>query len=127
MAPLAETDRHVSPLQGAALGICAMLTSAVAVGAAHFQYTGKQLIEEGIDPSTRRRALPIAGKALAVSSGICIAAGLAGVVILQSLDIPRREVARVSVPEALDLVQDQQEAVRQGLQDSWKQRSASWR
>lgn len=52
--------------------------------------------------------MELQGKALAVSSGICIAAGLAGVVILQSLDIPRREVARVSVPEALDLVQDQQ-------------------
>lgn len=48
------------------------------------------------------------GKALAVSSGICIAAGLAGVVILQSLDIPRREIAHVSVPEALGLVHDQQ-------------------
>ncbi|KAK9825743.1 hypothetical protein WJX74_003494 [Apatococcus lobatus] len=117
----------MSPLQGAVVGICAMLTSAVAVGAAHFQFTGKQLVEEGIDPSTRRRALPIAGKALAVSSGICIAAGLAGVVIMQGLDIPRREFARVSVPEAYELVHDQQEAVRQGLHNSWKQRSASWR
>ena len=27
---------------------------------------------------------------------------------MQSLDISRREIARVSVPEALDLVQDQQ-------------------
>ena len=55
----------------------------------------------------------VQGKAFAVSSGICIAAGLAGVVIMQSLDMPRRELARVSVPEALNLVQDQQ--VRQRL------------
>lgn len=85
MPPLV-TERYMSPLQGAVVGICAMLTSAglaamtlsrvaepqdrhyctslcpgaVAVGAAHFQFTGKQLVEEGIDPSTRRRALPIA-------------------------------------------------------------------
>ena len=48
------------------------------------------------------------GKALAVSSGICIAAGLAGVVIMQQLEIQQRQLARVSVPEALGLVQDQQ-------------------
>ena len=58
----------------------------------------------------------VQGKALAVSSGICIAAGLAGVVIMQSLGMPRRELARVSVPEALNLVQDQQ--VRQPLSGS---------
>ena len=48
------------------------------------------------------------GRALAVSSGICITAGLAGVLILQNLDIKRRDVARVSVPEAIHIVKDQQ-------------------
>ncbi len=48
------------------------------------------------------------GKALGVSSGICIAAGLAGVLIMQHLEIQQRQLARVSVPQALGLVQEQQ-------------------
>ncbi|KAK9868540.1 hypothetical protein WJX84_000782 [Apatococcus fuscideae] len=116
-------DRDLSPLQGALCGIGAMLASALAVGAAHFRFTGKQLVAEGIDLKSRARAFPVAGRALAVSSGICITAGLAGVLILQNLDIKRRDVARVSVPEAIHIVKDQQVVLDQDAH--WRQTSSS--
>ncbi len=81
-------DRYLSPLQGALCGIGAMLASAhpalhtllhqqpcseyplnssceslagaLAVGAAHFRFTGKQLVAEGIDLKSRARAFPVA-------------------------------------------------------------------
>ncbi len=55
-----DQKKQVTPLATVAAGAAALAVGGLAGGMSHYHGTRKQLIEEGIDPRARLRALPIA-------------------------------------------------------------------
>lgn len=58
--PVASTANRVTVWTGAIAGIAALIGGAALTGTSHYAATGKALKDEGLDPSLRRLAVPIA-------------------------------------------------------------------
>ena len=57
---MVDQKKQVTPQTTIAAGAAALTIGGLAGGLSHYHGTRKQLIEEGIDPRARLRALPIA-------------------------------------------------------------------
>ncbi|PRW45221.1 Bifunctional polynucleotide phosphatase kinase [Chlorella sorokiniana] len=106
--------RQVTPLELLGAGGLALLLGAGAGFFSHFVGTAKQLAEDGIDPRTRLRFLPIAAKALAASSAVCAGLGVVAVGGWKLAGLQYKEIAEVSSwDDALALAKQQREVVQQ--------------
>ncbi|KAK9815699.1 hypothetical protein WJX72_008247 [[Myrmecia] bisecta] len=114
----AEEEHHaVSPVQSVAWGASAFLTGALVAGGAHYLGTAKRIQEEGIDRRMRLRAVPVAAKALALSTVMCGTLGLAGWYGLKHSGLQTKDVAEVSsVADAIALAQQQRDLVKREFQ-----------
>lgn len=106
--------RQVTPLELLGAGGLALLLGAGAGFFSHFVGTAKQLAEDGIDPRTRLRFLPIAAKALAASSAVCAGLGVLAVGGWKLAGLQYKEIAEVSSwDDALALAKQQRQVVQQ--------------
>jgi hypothetical protein len=106
-----------SPLQGLWAGVTAFVAGGAVAGTSHFVGTAKALEEEGITRAQRMRALPTAGKALALSSAMCCLFGAAGYWGLVHSGLHAKPTAEVSsLHSAITLAEDQRAMIRHEFQ-----------
>ncbi|KAK9820756.1 hypothetical protein WJX81_001367 [Elliptochloris bilobata] len=117
-APGSSEFREVSLASSLIGGLCAVVLGAGVAGGVHNLATAKALREEGIDGGARLRALPIAAKALAVSTAFsvgAVAAALAAAHFWGGLSAS--SAARVSSWQgALAVAEQQRDLVRAEFQ-----------
>jgi hypothetical protein len=65
----------VTPVSVVLLGTCVFSAAAILTGSLHYKASEKKLLEEGVAPSARRAALPLAARALAASTLGCATLG----------------------------------------------------
>lgn len=110
----ASGSREVKPLQLVGAGALALSLGALLGFSSHYFGTAKELTEEGINPKTRLRVLPVAAKALAASSLMCGVLGLIAVGGWKLAGLQYKEIAEVSSwQDALNLAQQQRDVVQQ--------------
>ncbi|KAL4448462.1 hypothetical protein ABPG75_005681 [Micractinium tetrahymenae] len=110
-------SRDVTPLHLVGAGAAALSLGAVAGFSSHYLGTAKQLAEEGIDPRSRLKFLPLAGKALAASSAVCVALGALAVGAWKLAGLQYKEIAQVSSwNDAVALAQQQREVIQHEFQ-----------
>lgn len=86
-------------------------------GTSHFMGTAKALEDEGITRAQRMKALPTAGKALAVSSAVCFVFGAAGYWGLVHSGLHTKDTAEVSsLHKAISLAEDQRAMIKHEFQ-----------
>ncbi|KAK9917241.1 hypothetical protein WJX75_002213 [Coccomyxa subellipsoidea] len=88
--------RQISKETGLWIAAAALCGGALVTGGAHYLNTAKKLNEEGVDAVARMRAVPIAVKALAVSTAATAAVGAAAIIALQFTGMQSKDVANVS-------------------------------
>ena len=98
---MAESDtpkegRKITPFETGLIGAAVLAAGAFASGAAHYTSTAKKLTEEGIPASARLRALPLAARALAMSTILCAAMGGAALAAWNFIGLESRPVAEVA-------------------------------
>ena len=94
--PNEPEGRRITPLQTSLVGAGVLAAGALLTGSAHYASTAKKLAEEGIAPSARRRAFPLAAQALAVSTIMCAALGGAALLGWHFLGLQSRSVTDVA-------------------------------
>ncbi|KAL4438210.1 hypothetical protein ABPG77_010571 [Micractinium sp. CCAP 211/92] len=110
-------SRDVTPLQLVGAGTAALSLGALAGFSSHYLGTAKQLAEEGIDPRSRLKLLPLAGKALVASSAMCVALGALAVGAWKLAGLQYKEIAQVSSwQDAVALAQQQREVIQHEFQ-----------
>lgn len=112
---------EVNPLITAIAGAVVFIGGAVVTGTAHYISTAKSISSEGIPPSARLSAFPVALKAFAVSTIICTgaAAGAALCWNMVSGDQMMRSTATLSsIEQAIELAKQQRVCVT-GLDRFW--------
>lgn len=91
--------------------------AATIAGSGYYFGTAKKLKEEGIDPRARVAALPVAAKALAVSTVLCGVVGVAAYYGLKHSGLQWHEDAQVStVHDAVAFAEQQRNLVRNEFQ-----------
>ncbi|KAH7624018.1 hypothetical protein Ndes2526B_g01270 [Nannochloris sp. 'desiccata'] len=109
----------VTPFETGLLGAAVLAAGAFASGAAHYTSTAKKLTEEGIPASARLRALPLAARALGVSTVLCAAMGGAALAAWHFAGLESRPVADVATfRDAVALAKQQRDIVRRELRSS---------
>eukprot|EP00891_Asterochloris_glomerata_P005350 jgi/Astpho2/5350/Aster-x0250 len=109
--------KEVSPAQSIVSGLAAFLAGAAAAGGAHYSVTAKKLQEDGIDPRLRMKAMPIALRALALSTLACGTIGALGYMAVKHSGLQMKDTAAVSsLHDAIGLAQQQRELVREEFQ-----------
>ena len=94
--PNPKARRKITPLETGLIGAAVLAAGAFASGAAHYTSTAKKLTEEGIPASARLRALPLAARALGVSTILCTLMGGAALAAWNFAGLESRPVAEVS-------------------------------
>ncbi|PSC70484.1 ABC transporter substrate-binding [Micractinium conductrix] len=110
-------SRTVTPLQLVGAGAVALTLGALAGFSSHYASTAKQLAEDGIDPRSRIKFLPLAGKALAASSAMCIGLGVLAVGGWRLAGMKYNSIAEVSSwQDAVGLAKQQRDVIQQEFQ-----------
>jgi hypothetical protein len=115
MGEVEDTKRVVTPAEATLAGAAVLVAAAVAAGGAHFVGSAKKLAEEGVEARARVQAMPLAIKALAASTLMCVVmagVGAAGWKLLGGEARPAAGVA--TIPQALALAK-QQRVSRTGI------------
>ena len=74
--PVSTTRKtSVTPVSVVLLGTCVFSAAAILTGSLHYKASEKKLLEEGVAPSARWAALPLAARALAASTLGCATLG----------------------------------------------------
>ncbi|KAG7670964.1 hypothetical protein Ndes2437A_g04603 [Nannochloris sp. 'desiccata'] len=114
-----KLGNKVTPFETGLLGAAVLAAGAFASGAAHYTSTAKKLTEEGIPASARLRALPLAARALGVSTVLCAAMGGAALAAWHFAGLESRPVADVATfRDAVALAKQQRDIVRRELRSS---------
>ncbi len=102
-------DHHaLTPYSFLSIGSVAFAGTAVLTGTMHYYGTAKALSKEGISPSSRYQALPVAAKAFAVSTVGCVLFGaLAAWGFTSFGQVAYKESTGVSLSDALSLAKRQ--------------------
>lgn len=108
----ADIGNRVTVWSGTLAGIAALVGGAALTGASHYAATGKALKDEGFDPKLRRLAVPIAARALAVTSLVTVVAGGGLLMFMQQLLQPRNAADVGTFQDAIALMRQQREAVQ---------------
>ncbi|DBA84077.1 hypothetical protein WJX77_000647 [Trebouxia sp. C0004] len=117
MEDVVHERQQVSPAQSTFAGLAAFVGGAAIAGGAHYVTTAKRLVEDGIDPTQRVKAMPVALRALGVSTIICTAVGAAGWFAFQQSGIGIKPVVKVaSLHETIALAQHQRDLVAKEFQ-----------
>lgn len=94
---IAETTRtELTPLQTIFIGSTVLVAGAALSGGTYYVSTAKKLAEEGIAPSARIKAMPVAAQALAMSTLLCIALGGAALAAWHTFGMESRDIAQVA-------------------------------
>lgn len=124
-----EGSVTISPLLLAASGAGITLAGAVLVGGTYIAGTAKRLKEEGIEPGARRAAVPIAARALVVSTAACcLGAGALGWLALNlagSEGAVQPVLVEGGMQQMANLVRQQRDAIAQEFQQRQHQAAAS--
>ncbi|BDA48683.1 hypothetical protein COCOBI_12-3650 [Coccomyxa sp. Obi] len=116
--------RQISKESGLWIAAAALCGGALLSGGVHYLNTAKKLNEEGIDATARIRAVPIAVKALAVSTAAIAAVGAAAYVALQCSGIQSKDMADVSSWKgAVIVLQQQRDQIKEEFQKRIQQGS----
>jgi len=86
----------ITPLQGIFIGAGVLAAGAVLTGAVHYTSTAKKLTEEGISAAARHKAVPLAARALGVSTLFCAGLGSVALISWKLLGLESRDVATVT-------------------------------
>jgi hypothetical protein len=114
-----KPGRKITPFETGLLGAAVLAAGAFASGAAHYTSTAKKLTEEGIPASARLKALPLAVRALGVSTILCAAMGGAALAAWHLAGLESRPVADVATfRDAVALAKQQRDIVRHELRSS---------
>lgn len=114
-----KLGRKVTPFETGLLGAAVLAAGAFASGAAHYTSTAKKLAEEGIPSAARVKALPLAARALGVSTVLCAAMGGAALAAWHFAGLESRPVADVATfRDAVTLAKQQRDIVRHELRSS---------
>lgn len=100
----------VTPLQAGLLGSGVVAGGAFLSGVAHYTATAKALAEEGISDNARRKALPIAARALGLGTFMCVALGAAATGTWWAFagrGLMKRSADLSSISDALSLANEQ--------------------
>ena len=89
-------SRYLTPVQTGLVGAVVLAAGALLSGGTHYHSTAKKLAEEGIAPSARLRAMPIAAQALGASTAMIAVLGAAGLAAWHFLGLESRDVAEVA-------------------------------
>ncbi|KAL3139034.1 hypothetical protein ABBQ32_005836 [Trebouxia sp. C0010 RCD-2024] len=117
MKDVTHERQQVSPVQSTAAGLAAFVGGAAIAGGTHYVATAKRLVDEGIDPTQRVKAMPVALRALGVSTVICTAVGAAAYFAFQQSGINAKPVADVaSLHETITLAKHQRDLVAKEFQ-----------
>ncbi|CAL8463451.1 g2985 [Coccomyxa elongata] len=109
--------RQISKESGLWVAAAALCGGALLSGGVHYLNTAKKLNEEGVDAIARIRAVPIAVKALAVSTAATAAVGAAAYVALQCTGMPLKDMADVSSWKgAVIVLQQHRDDIREEFQ-----------
>ena len=106
--PDPKEHQSVTPLQTGLVGAAILAAGAFLSGSAHYISTSKKLAEEGINPSARLKAMPLAAQALGVSTILCVALGIGAVGAWHFLGLESRDVADVATFKDALIVAKQQ-------------------
>jgi hypothetical protein len=111
--PPPPRGRQVTQAEALALGGAALAAGVVFGGATHYTATTKQLKEEGVELAARRRALPLAARALAGSALGAAALAAAAFAAWRAAGGEAAEAAQLSSWDAaVALARRQREAVQ---------------
>lgn len=104
-----STSQHaLTPYSLLSIGSAAFAGAAVLTGTMHYYGTAKALSKEGIPPSSRYQAFPVAAKALAVSTLGCVLFGALAAWGMTSFgQVAYKDTAGVSIPDAISLAKQQ--------------------
>lgn len=98
----------VTPVQAGMAGGGVLLGGAVVAGLAHYAGTAKTLAEEGVSPTARLRAMPIALQAFGVSTVLCCSAGAVALICWNVLGMDSKKLADLgSISDAMILAKQQ--------------------
>lgn len=115
LQPQASPGNHVTVWSGAIAGIAALIGGAALTGTSYYAATGKALKNEGLDPTLRKLAVPVAARALAVTSLVTIVVGGVALVVMRQALQPRDTTEVGSFRDAIALMRQQREAVQTEL------------
>jgi hypothetical protein len=105
-----STSQHaLTPYSLLSIGSAAFAGAAVLTGTMHYYGTAKALSKEGIPPSSRYQAFPVAAKALTVSTLGCVLFGALAAWGMSSFgQVAYKELsAGVSISDAISLAKQQ--------------------
>mmetsp|Transcript_15108 Transcript_15108/g.45618 ORF Transcript_15108/g.45618 Transcript_15108/m.45618 type:complete len:149 (-) Transcript_15108:487-933(-) len=97
---------------GALAGVAALIGGAVLTGYGHYTATGKALKEEGLDPKIRLKAVPVAARALAITSLVSVTVAGAALWTMQQTLQPRDVTEVATLADALAAVRQQRAMVQ---------------
>lgn len=108
----------VSPLLLALGGALVTVAGAGIVGGTYIASTSKRLKEEGVDLAFRKKAIPIAARALAISTGACCATGCLAWLAL-GLTGAEAQPLRVDagLQQAITLVRQQRDVISKEIRE----------
>lgn len=116
-----ENVKSITPKQTALIGTGVLGIGALFGGCVHWTGTSKALKEEGIDQAARLRALPLAFKALGISTFVSITAAIAFGTLWRALAGDSHQAsATLSFATAIAFAQAQRDQIRSDFRKQFR-------